>query len=400
MKKMLKIAAYMLLAATAIGLMACDEAKDNDLSMLLLLGGKTSSSIINIAAIPGVTVPVRGATPVTEITETAQYTGTVSWSPDDNPFAATTVYTATISLVAKPGFTLTGVTADFFTVAGATSVANSADSGVVTAAFPATGSVPDVDVVFENAVQTGGTSETANSTGLTLTFDVDPTTLTVDNITVTGATKGVLSDSGTTRNLAISNITVANGATVSVTITSPAGYAISGSPKTAVVYRAPYVGMAYQGGIIAYILQSHDPGYIAGQTHGLIAATADQSTGIQWYNGSYIKTGATGTALGTGQANTTAIVNTQGAGSYAAQLCNDYVNADTGTGVYSDWFLPSIDELTWVIVNKNAIGGFTDGHYWSSSELGDDRFAWTMKFANEYINKNNYYVRVRAVRAF
>lgn len=44
MKKMLKIAAYILLAATAIGLMACEEAKDNDLSILLLLGGKTSSS--------------------------------------------------------------------------------------------------------------------------------------------------------------------------------------------------------------------------------------------------------------------------------------------------------------------------------------------------------------------
>ena len=78
-----------------------------------------------------------GATPVTTITETAQYTGTVAWSPNDSPFLGALVYTAIITLTAEPGSTLIGVTADFFTVAGATAP-NSADSGVVTAVFPAT----------------------------------------------------------------------------------------------------------------------------------------------------------------------------------------------------------------------------------------------------------------------
>lgn len=98
-----------------------------------------TDTVINIAAIPGVTAPVTGATPVTTITETAQYTGTVSWSPAvSNMFVSNTVYTATITLTAKAGFTLTGVTADFFTVAGTTSDTNPANSGVVTAVFPAT----------------------------------------------------------------------------------------------------------------------------------------------------------------------------------------------------------------------------------------------------------------------
>jgi len=95
---------------------------------------------ITLLAIPGVTAPVFGGTPVTAITETAQYTGTVSWNPTiSGTFAASTVYTATITLTAKAGFTLTGVAANSFTVAGATSTTNAVNSGVVTAVFPATG---------------------------------------------------------------------------------------------------------------------------------------------------------------------------------------------------------------------------------------------------------------------
>ena len=88
------------------------------------------------------------------------------------------------------------------------------------------------------------------------------------------------------------------------------------------------IGQSYQGGIIAYIDST-------GQ-HGLIAATADQSEGIQWYNGTNIVTGATGTAIGTGLTNTNAIIAAQGSGSYAASIARDY-----NGGGYTDWFLPS-----------------------------------------------------------
>ncbi|WP_461255316.1 beta strand repeat-containing protein [Treponema sp. R80B11-R83G3] len=95
-------------------------------------------TIIDIAAIQGVTVPVTGEIPVTSITENEQYSGTVTWSGNPSVFAAETQYTATITLTAKEGYTLQGVTANFFTVAGAMSVSNSANSGVITVVFPAT----------------------------------------------------------------------------------------------------------------------------------------------------------------------------------------------------------------------------------------------------------------------
>lgn len=89
-------------------------------------------------AIGGVTAPVVGEKPVTTITEGKQFTGTVTWSPETSTFAASTVYTAAITLTPKAGYKLDGVAANFFTVAGATSASNGANSGVVTAVFPAT----------------------------------------------------------------------------------------------------------------------------------------------------------------------------------------------------------------------------------------------------------------------
>ena len=99
----------------------------------------TAAQKISIAAISGVTPPVAGAAPVTAITETDQYTGKVTWLPAvSGTFAYNTVYTATITLTPKAGYTLSDVAANFFTVAGATTVSNAASSGIVTAVFPST----------------------------------------------------------------------------------------------------------------------------------------------------------------------------------------------------------------------------------------------------------------------
>ena len=133
------------------------------------------------------------------------------------------------------------------------------------------------------------------------------------------------------------------------------------------------VGDSYQGGYIAYILQQGDPGYDANVKHGLIAAPSDQSTGMQWYNGTSVVTGATDQAIGAGASNTSTIVSVQGDGSYAAKLCDDLV-----IGSYSDWYLPSKNELYKLYLNKVKIGGFDSVDYWSSTEFND------VNVANQY----------------
>jgi hypothetical protein len=160
------------------------------------------------------------------------------------------------------------------------------------------------------------------------------------------------------------------------------------------------IGDYYGGGKVAYILQPSDPGYVAGQVHGLIAATFDQSLGtaVQWFNGSYTTTNATGTAIGTGSANTTAIINSQGnTGSYAAKLCRDYRG-----GGNTDWYLPSKDELIKLILSKVAIGGFSaNSNYWCSSESSIN-FSWMYYTSNDSFLetfKANL-AHVRAVRSF
>ena len=147
------------------------------------------------------------------------------------------------------------------------------------------------------------------------------------------------------------------------------------------------VGQSYGGGIVFYVDGS-------GQ-HGLIAATSDQSSSAEWGCNGIWMTG-TFTAIGTGQANTTAIVNGCAQAGIAARICDNLI-----LNGYSDWYLPSKDELNLLYLNQVTIGGFVGVFYWSSSEDSANTAASQIFTTGAVVYSNKFNTcSVRAIRSF
>jgi len=146
-------------------------------------------------------------------------------------------------------------------------------------------------------------------------------------------------------------------------------------------------GDTYGGGIIGYL--------DATGCNGLIAAPFDQSTSAEWgCLGTLI--GGTSWLIGSGQANTAIITGACVTSSIAAKLSESLV-----LNGYSDWYLPSIDELEHLYYNMTAIGLNAGSYYWSSSEDSADRaYLWRTDVGYKSNRAKNQLHRVRAVRTF
>lgn len=115
---------------------------------------------------------------------------------------------------------------------------------------------------------------------------------------------------------------------------------------------------------------------------------------------------ATGTVVGTGSANTTAMLTNATPFVACTSSAPNAVRAYAGGGL-TDWFLPSKGELNAMYIYSTDPGfnsvtyGFAGDYYWSSSQL-DTESAWGQSFING--NQGDDYkdgsMRVRPVRAF
>lgn len=173
-----------------------------------------------------------------------------------------------------------------------------------------------------------------------------------------GGNIGTVSQAGS-GTITVTGLNNGTAYTFTVTATNSVGTSAASAASNSVT-PALAIGDPYQGGIIFWLDGT-------GQ-HGLIAATTDQSA--KWLN--------------------------------AVQLCNDLV-----LGGYSDWYLPSKDELNKLYLNKTAVGGFVtignSSHYWSSTEKSaGNRNAWNQHFSDgaQHDHSKNSTFYVRAVRAF
>ena len=160
------------------------------------------------------------------------------------------------------------------------------------------------------------------------------------------------------------------------------------------------IGAIYQGGIIFYIDETGE--------HGLVAAMEDIEGTYEWgcygtdINGNNSSVSPELDGIGTGLQNTLEIVSGCSETPIAASEALAYES-----GGYSDWYLPSKDELIEMyntIGNdglEGNIGGFENNWYWSSSE-NNSNDAWDVYFDYGYTlssSKSNTN-RVRVIRAF
>jgi len=325
---------------------------------------------------------------------------TVSFTaPSSDGGSAITSYTATsnpggitgtLSQAGSGSITVTGLTngtAYTFSVTATNAVGTSLASAVSNSVVPAT--IPDAPtigtataVIGEATVPFTAPSSNGGSAITSYTATSSP-----------GGITGTISQSGS-GSIIVSGLTSGTAYTFTVTATNAMGTSLASAVSNSVVIPQPLaIGDTYQGGIIFYL---------DGNGGGLIAADSDQYS-AQW--GCYEQSIAgTSSAVGTGAANTTAILSGCSEIYIGGWFC-----ADLTLGGYTDWFLPSKDELNLMYDNIGPgdelglgnVGDFDNDYYWSSTETAGS-FAWAQNFAGGYqggLYKINTF-SVRAVRAF
>lgn len=235
-----------------------------------------------------------------------------------------------------------------------------------------------------------GITTTTTLAPTTTTTTVAPTTTTTTEATTTTTLAPTTTTTSTTTEAPTTTTT-----TVATTTTSTSTTTAAPTTTTTTVPQGTYsIGETVLGGKVAYILQPGDPGYEVNVQHGIIVEESPSMSGQWGCPTNSILGGANGTALGTGQQNTIDILAECSQPGIAAKLCSDLV--ENG---YSDWYLPSKDEL--IKVHQSGQLAYAYPLFWTSSEISFDT-AWQVDVSTgEAVAVSKSSIRaVVAIRSF
>ena len=164
----------------------------------------------------------------------------------------------------------------------------------------------------------------------------------------------------------------------------------------------PSIGDFYEGGVVFYIDSINKT--------GLIASITQLQSSLAW-GCQGVNISGNSTTLGSGQQNTIDII-ANSCISPAAEYCNNLISNG-----YDDWYLPSLDELNELYLNKNLINNVSLSNggvvlnplnnswgYWSSSQHHSNpaNASWEQKLydGSQWINGKGSPAYVRAIRTF
>jgi hypothetical protein len=162
-----------------------------------------------------------------------------------------------------------------------------------------------------------------------------------------------------------------------------------------------YIGKPMGGGVVYHLWKDS-----LGVEHGLIVDLVELSPAQNWSNILSTAIGSTARSSWNGLSNCIAIVNQAGHTASAASLC---INSNNGG--QTDWYLPSIDELSLLwrnryVINKtlSTINGATElllnNIYWSCTEFDHNTAIAFNYLGNLIYNSKSSPRYVRAIRSF
>ncbi len=202
--------------------------------------------------------------------------------------------------------------------------------------------------------------------------------------------------------LAYSSVSV-HGANFTNTTIQTGGQSINGvSPPFTGTY-SPYdpfsnLSSSTANGKWSLIVKNHSTTYNAELINATVTLNTTNFPVIMktWNNGSNMLTTATGTVIGTGQANTLAILKGCDSVKCAARLCDELV-----LNGFSDWYLPSKAELNLLYLSKGYFRSIKTDYYWSSTESDAGQAECQDFYDGHHLpyEKNKTFF-VRAVRSF
>jgi len=224
---------------------------------------------------------------------------------------------------------------------------------------------------YDSVIQRGVNSITLTPTGAG--------TIKIENVQVnSGSASGAIS------------LTTDVKKTVSVVISEP--NKLDTTYTLNLVLSSKALGDSSDGGKIAYIDQTG--------LSGFVAATSDQISyigGGAWGCSGTLLTGAKGTNVGTGYQNSLDILAECGDNETAVKLATGYSG-----GGFTDWYLPSLGELTIMYQNRALIGGLISQYYWSSTDYSATNAEGFYFSAGWSLNlsKSSTSFSIRAIRNF